>query len=103
VCPTTEDRANVSHPTSAVVSLFIALSSNDIFSHPRNISVFVVISHFCVPDVLADYFGLPHEDIFVVTRRARQAPARRVDRLARELSNGEIKKMTIVRERFAWN
>jgi hypothetical protein len=71
--------------------------------HPRNISVFVAISHFCVRDVLADYFGLPHDDIFVVTRRARQLPARRVDRLARELSNRQIKKMTIVRERFAWN
>jgi hypothetical protein len=65
--------------------------------------VFVAISHFCVPDVLADYFWLPHEDIFVVTRRVRQLPARRVDTLAHEISNREIKKMTIVRERFTWN
>jgi hypothetical protein len=27
--------------------------------------VFVVISHFCVPDVLVDYFGLSPEDVFV--------------------------------------
>jgi hypothetical protein len=87
--------------------LFITLSSNDIFSHPRNISVFVAISHFCVPDVLADYFWLPHEDMFVDNEKVRQLPARKGGTLAREISNREIKKMKkalkIVRERFTWN
>jgi hypothetical protein len=49
--------------------------------------VFVAISHFCVPNVLADYFWLPYEDVFVVTRRVRQPPGCRVDILAREISN----------------
>jgi hypothetical protein len=78
---------------------------------PSSKRFYDAISHLCVPYLLADYFLLPYEDVYVDYEKCmKQLSSRKVDTLAvgiNGLSNEHIVEMReelkVAKERFTWD
>lgn len=110
------NRKNYSTFKEAVTTLPTWMSHSDMCvvppgDAPSSKRFYDAISHYCIPYMLADYFLLPYEDIYVEYEKCmRQLSSRRVDEMSANfnaITKQEIKTMKRnlkeVKRRFTWN